>query len=160
MAKREDIQYVRYYAYGSAAVKTQPEQRRSVRTEAQPVPAAEPIPVPFSPVAVFGAAVAVVMLVLVLVGFVQLNRQNNEIQTMELYMSSLKSENYALNKEYQAGYDLEEIRKIAEAKGMIPMGLVPIEQVKHVTIHIPEPEVVVELPWYQQLWNDFLAMLE
>ena len=155
MAKREDIQYVRYYAYGSAAVKTQPEQRRSVRTEAQPVPAAEPILVPFSPVAVFGAAVAVVMLVLVLVGFVQLNRQNNEIQTMELYMSSLKSENYALNKEYQAGYDLEEIRTAAEA-----MGLVPIEQVKHVTIHIPEPEVVVELPWYQQLWNDFLAMLE
>ena len=155
MAKREDIQYVRYYAYGSAAVKTQPEQRRSVRTEAQPVPAAEPIPVPFSPVAVFGAAVAVVMLVLVLVGFVQLNRQNNEIQTMELYMSSLKSENYALNKEYQAGYDLEEIRTAAEA-----MGLVPIEQVKHVTIHIPEPEVVVELPWHQQLWNDFLAMLE
>lgn len=155
MAKREEIQYVRYYAYGSTAVKAQPEPRRSTRTEAQQVPEAEPIPVPFSPVAVFGAVVAVVMLVLVLVGFSQLNRLNSEIQTMELYMSSLKSENYALNKEYQAGYDLDEIRTAAEA-----MGLVPIDQVKHITIHIPEPEVVEELPWYQQLWNDFLAMLE
>lgn len=155
MAKREEIQYVRYYAYGSTAVKPQPEPRRRREAEAQPVAEAEPIVVPFSPVAVFGAVVAVVMLVLVLVGFVQLNRQNSEIQTMELYMSSLKSENYALNKEYHAGYDLDEIRTAAEA-----MGLVPIEQAKHIIIHIPEPEVVVELPWYQQVWNDFLAMLE
>ncbi len=155
MARKDEIQYVRYYAYGSTAVKAQPEQRRRPETEAQPVPRVEPIRVPFSPVAVFGAAVAVVMLVLVLVGFVQLNRLNNEIQNMELYMSSLKSENYALNKEYQAGYDLDEIRTAAEA-----MGLVPMEEVRHIAIHIPEPEVVEELPWYQELWNDFLAMLE
>ena len=155
MAKRDEIQYVRYYAYGSTAVKAQPEQRRSVRAEAQPVPKAEPIPVPFSPVAVFGAAVAVVMLVLVLVGFAQLNRVNREIQTMELYISSLNSENYALNKEYQAGYDLDEIRTAAES-----MGLVPIDEVQHITVHFPEPEVVEELPWYQQLWEDFLSMLE
>ena len=155
MAKREEIQYVRYYAYGSTAVKSQPEQRRRNEAEAQPVVKAEPIPVPFSPVAVFGAAVAVVMLVLVLVGFGQLNRQNRELQTMELYICSLKSENYALTKEYQAGYDLDEIRTAAES-----MGLVPMDQVKHITIHIPEPEVVEELPWYQQLWEDFLSMLE
>lgn len=155
MAKRDEIQYVRYYSYGSTAVKPQQEPRRHAKVESQPVPKADPIPVPFSPIAVFGTVVAVVMLLLVLVGFVQLNRQNNEIQTMELYISSLKSENYALNKEYQAGYDLEEIRTAAEA-----MGLVPVEQVRHVTIHIPEPENVVELPWYQQLWSDFLEMLE
>lgn len=155
MAKRDDIQYVRYYAYGSTAVKAQPEPRRRVEAEPQPVPKAEPIPVPFSPVAVFGAAVAVVMLVLVLVGFVQLNRVNNEIRTMELYISHLESENYALNKKYQAGYDLDEIKTAAEA-----MGLVAVEQVKHVTVRIPEPEVVVELPWYQQIWNDFLEMIE
>ena len=155
MAKRDEIQYVRYYAYGSTAVKTQPDSRRLVENEVQPVPEAEPIPVHFSPVAVFGAAVAVVMLVLVLVGFVQLNRLNTDIQNMELYISNLKSENYALNKEYQAGYDLEEIKTAAEA-----MGLVPVEQVRHVTVHIPEPEVVVELPWYQQIWKDFLEMIE
>lgn len=155
MAKRDEIQYVRYYAYGSTAVKTQPDSRRLVENEVQPVPEAESIPVHFSPVAVFGAAVAVVMLVLVLVGFVQLNRLNTDIQNMELYISNLKSENYALNKEYQAGYDLEEIKTAAEA-----MGLVPVEQVRHVTVHIPEPEVVVELPWYQQIWNDFLEMIE
>lgn len=155
MAKREEIQYVRYYAYGSTAVKAQPEQRRRTEAEAQPIPKAEPVPIPFSPVAVFGTTVAVVMLVLVLVGFGQLNSVNREIRNMELYIGSLKSENYALNKEYEAGYDLDEIQTAAEA-----MGLVPIDQVEHVTIHIPEPEVVVELPWYQQLWNDFLAMLE
>lgn len=155
MAKRDEIQYVRYYAYGSTAVKAQPGQRRRTEAENRPVPKAASTPILFSPVAVFGAAVAVVMLVLVLVGFVQLNRLNNEIQTMELYMSSLKSENYALNKEYQAGFDLDEIRTAAEA-----MGLVPIDQVEHVTIHIPEPEVVEELSWYQKLWNDFLSMIE
>ena len=155
MAKRDEVQYVRYYAYGSAAVKTQPESRRRVEEEVQPIPKAEPIPVPFSPVAVIGATVAVVMLLLVLVGFVQLNRVNDKIRGMELYISNLKSENYALNKEYQAGYDLEEIKTAAEA-----MGLVPMEQVRHVTVHIPEPEIVEELPWYQQIWNDFLSMIE
>lgn len=155
MAKREEIQYVRYYAYGSAAVKTQPESRRRAEAEVQPVSQTEPIPVPFSPVAVFGSAVAVVMLLLVLVGFVQLNRLNDDIRGMELYISNLKSEHYALNKEYQAGYDLDEIKTAAEA-----MGLVPVEQVRHVTVHIPEPEVVAELPWYQRIWNEFLSMIE
>lgn len=155
MAKREDIQYVRYYAYGSTAVKPQPELRPAVKEEVQPTAHAEPIQVPFSPVAVFGAAVAVVMILLVLVGFVQLNRVNDEIRGMELYISNLKSENYALNKEYHSGYDLDEIKTAAEA-----MGLVPVEQVRHVTVHIPEPEVVVELPWYQQIWNEFLSMIE
>ena len=154
MAKKDEIQYVRYYAYGSAATKLEePERRRRERPE--PKPRQERIPIPFDPVAIFGTEVAVVMLVCVLVGFAQVNHVNDEITAMEGYMGTLKAENYALQKTYDAGYDLEEVRTAAEA-----MGLVPIEQVRHITIAIPEPEVVEELPWWEEMWNEFVSMFE
>ena len=61
MAQKDEIQYVRYYAYGSAATKLEePERRR--RERPAPKPKAERIPIPFDPVAVFGTAVAVLLI--------------------------------------------------------------------------------------------------
>ena len=154
MAQKDEIQYVRYYAYGSAATKLEePERRR--RERPAPKPKAERIPIPFDPVAVFGTAVAVLLILCVIVGFVQVTRINSQITDTETYMSSLKAEHYALERIYENGYDLDEIKTAAEA-----MGLVPIEQVKHVTVTIPEPEVVEELPWWEEMWNDFVSMFE
>lgn len=155
MARRDQIQYVRYYAAGTAAHKIEQEPIRRKKAKPVPVPREERIAIPFDPVAVFGTAVAVVMIICVLIGFAQVNRVNGDIARMETYMSTLRSERYGLQKEYDAGYNLAEIRTAAEA-----MGLVPIEQVRHITIQIPEPEVATELPWWQELWNSFTALFE
>lgn len=155
MARKEQIQYVRYYAAGTAAHKIQQEPVRRKKAKPAPIPREECIAIPFDPVAVFGTAVAVVMIICVLIGFAQVNRVNDDIARMESYMGTLRSEHYGLQKEYDAGYNLAEIQTAAEA-----MGLVPIEQVRHITIRLPEPEVVEELPWWQELWNGFTALFE
>ena len=155
MAKRDEIQYVRYYAVGSAARKLEPEPRRQAKEQAAPKPKAERIPIYFDRVAVFGTALAVVMLVFVLIGFGRVNRLNQQIADMETCYAALKAENYAQQKTYDNHVDLEDVRAAAEA-----MGLVPLEQVQHITVHIPQPETPEELPWWQELWNDWVALFE
>lgn len=155
MARKDEIQYVRYYAVGTAARKLEPEQEQRRKARPAAKPKEERIPIPFDLVAVFGTAVAVVMILCVLVGFAQVNRVNDQIAAMEQHISALKNENYVLQKEYESSYDLEQIRIAAEA-----MGLVPIEQVQHITIHIPEPDPAAELSWWEEMWNDFKGMFE
>ena len=155
MARKEEIQYVRYYATGSTALKLDPEPKRKERVRPAPKPVEERIAIPFDPVAVFGTAVALVMILCVIIGFVQLNQMNDRVAQAQMDLSTLKHEHYELEKNYANGYDLDEVRDAAAA-----MGLVPMDQVKQITIHIPEPEVVEELPWWQEMWNEFKAMFE
>lgn len=58
---------------------------------------------------------------------------------------SLQNENTKLTQEYEAGYDLEDIRTKALAIGMIPK-----DQVQVVTIHPVVPEVEEE----PSLWEN------
>ncbi|MBR2048404.1 MAG: hypothetical protein IJ960_07365 [Oscillospiraceae bacterium] len=154
MADRERIEYVRYYAPGSEALKVDPKPRRE-RTQPKPQVRQEPTVIPFDPVAVFGCVVAVALVVCVLFGFYRLNRMNNAIANAQNDLTTQKSLHYELETNYANGYDLEDIRAAAEA-----MGLVPMEQVQHITIRIPEPEPVEELPWWQEWWASLKAMFE
>ena len=88
-------------------------------------------------------------------GFFQINGLNDQISDMERQISTLKSQQYALQKQYNAEIDLEEIRQTAEA-----MGMVPVDSVRHVTITIPQPVEEPELSWWQELWLEFKAMFE
>ena len=63
---------------------------------------------------------------------------------MDAYVQSLRQENEALQKEYDAGYDLENVKQTAQALGMVPM-----EQVKQVTIHVEAPQQVQPSRWEQ-----------
>ena len=155
MAKRSDIQYVRYYAPGSEALKLDPQPERRKKTWTAPVPVEERKVIHFDPVAIFGTAVAVLMAVCLVIGFVQLNHMNDRIAQAQTDLSALKSQHYELEKNYNNGYDLNEVRDAAAA-----MGLVPMDQVQHITIHLPEQEVVEELPWWQEQWLEFKAMFE
>lgn len=154
MAQKEPIQYVRYYAYGTAAHAIQQEQPRR-KPRPAPKPQAQRIAIPIDPVAVVGTAVAVAMLLCVIVGFVQVNQTNRALTETQNAISELRSEGYVLERKYENGYDLEEVRIAAEA-----MGLVPKDQVRHITVSIPEPVVEQPLPWWQKLWNDFLFLFE
>lgn len=155
MAGKNRAEYVRYYAAGTAAHKIEQKPRRRTAEQVVPKPKTEPVAIPFDPVAVFGTTVAIVMVLCVLIGFLQINHVNDEIAAMEQTISELKSQQYTLQKQYNSKVDLEDIRVTAEA-----MGLVPIREVRHITISIPEPEVVEELPWWEEMWNDFKAMFE
>lgn len=157
MAKRDEIQYVRYYAVGSTARKLEPKRqpRRRAAEQAAPKPEEQRIPIYFDRTAVLGTALAVVMLLCVVFGFGRVNRLNQQIADMEAHIAGLRAENYGYQKDYANGVDLDDVRAAAEA-----MGLVPMEQVRHITVHIPQPEEPQELPWWQELWNDWIAMFE
>lgn len=152
MARSNDVQYVRFYSYGSAAEKvelpvkekkkiTLPKpQLENVRREIQKMDA----------LALTGIAVAVVMMVCMLIGLVQVSIADAELQRTQLMVAQLEAEHDRLKTEYEHGYDLAEIRISAEA-----MGLVPVEEVRHVTVKVPEAVVVEEPTWWDQWLQDF-----
>ena len=150
MARSNEVQYIRYYSPGSAAEKV--ELPRIPRK--QPKPKAAPAQKQTAPVvrvdglAAIGIVVAAVMLLCMLMGCVQVYNLNRQIQDLEVYVSQLELRQESLEADYAHGYDLEEIRQAAES-----MGLVPKDQVQHVTIHIPETETVVEISWWDTVLN-------
>ena len=154
MARNGKIEYIRFYTQDNLARNLEPEEPRRPRRP-RPQPREKRIPIPFDPVAVFGISVALVMILCVIVGFFQMNGLNDQISDMERQISTLKSQQYALQKQYNAEIDLEEIRQTAEA-----MGMVPVDSVRHVTITIPQPVEEPELSWWQELWLEFKAMFE
>ena len=66
------------------------------------------------PVAIFGIAVAAVMLVLMAVGVNRLFERQAEVSVSTQYLEQLKAENLELKDTYAAGYDLEEIKEIVK----------------------------------------------
>ena len=153
MARSNDIQYIRYYTPGSAAEKV--ELPKIVKK--QPKPKAEKAKTPVLQVdglAAVGIVVAAVMLLCMLMGFIQVCAINRQVQDLEVYISQLEVQQDQLKTEYEHGYELDEIRLAAQS-----MRLVPVEQVQHITISVPETEEVVELTWWESILDsikDFL----
>ena len=107
------------------------------------------ITIKFDPLAVMGTIVAMVMIVCVMIGCVQVNRVNEQIAQTEVLLSGLKAEYSILQNEYEHGYDIEEIRTAALAMGMIPR-----DQAEHVTVNVSLPEEIPELTWWENLVHD------
>lgn len=152
MARRKDIQYVRFYTAGTAAPRVERREEQQVINH----PAAKPakrIPLAFDPVAVIGTAVAVVMLLCVLVGFAQNNHAASQVQEMETYISGLKAQNSILQAEYEHGYDLNEVRVTATSLGMIPRA-----EAQHITVPTPTPVEEETTTWWEEFVADFMAL--
>jgi cell division protein FtsB len=150
MARQPDIQYVSYYTGGSAArkIELQPDkkknkaalpQRPRTRREKKTV-------IHVDPISVLAVLVAGFLLITMVVGMLRLGEVNAEVEAMDGYVTQLQQENVALRQEYEAGYDLKDVEQKA-----LEMGLVPIEQVEHVTIEIPEAPVEVELTFWEKV---------
>jgi len=105
------------------------------------------------PVALMGIAVAVVMLVVMVMGALQLKNDWAEYDRVSNYVSHLKQKNATLTREYQEGYDVADIRIKATAMGLVPKGEV---ETMTVDVHIPEPEP--EISRVQEI-KDFLEGL-
>ena len=140
MNQKPKIQYVgQFYVHGSEARKLQlQEEKRQAKTKLPlaRIKAIEKIYV--DPVALVGIAVAVMMLVTMVLGAIQLKRDWDQYEQVAAYVSELKKENARMNHLYRSSYDLEDIKTKA-----VSMGMVPKSELKTmaVTVTIPAPEV-------------------
>lgn len=147
MAQRMDIQYIRLYTDGSAALKLEPAvsqnkpnlNRRPYKVKCKKIYV--------DPVAILSIAVAVCMLVMMCVGFAQLGQAKKQVAVMEAYVDRLQAENERLTMQYQEGYNLEEVRQTA-----LEMNMIPAEQAQYVLIEIPaEPEQPTQVSLWERL---------
>lgn len=132
MARHPEIQYVRFYTDGSAARKVAPVA--PIKTIKLPkIKKFRKITLHIDPVALGGIVMAAVMLVLMVVGVAQLSNVRSELQTMSAYVETLQEENTSLKNEFAQDCDLEEVQRTALA-----LGLVPKDEVRHVSIRVPD----------------------
>ncbi len=147
MAQRLDVQYIRLYTDGSAALKLEsavPQPKTAAHKKPHKV---KRVKIFVDPVALLSIAVAVCMLVLMTVGFVQLHQARSQVDVMENYVERLETKNAQLSGEYKSGYDLEQIRQAA-----LEMQMIPAEQAAHVNILIPaEPEQVEQITLWERI---------
>ena len=130
-----NVQYVQFPTEGSSARKVMPALRTKLATLPTPQPKSKKRKVVYvDPVATLGIVVAVAMLIVMCFGVVQLMVERHETKVMEEYLVTLSQRNNALEAEYTAGYNLQEVERTALALGMVPQ-----EQVPHRVIHVVDP---------------------
>lgn len=155
MARKSDIEYIRYYTDGSAARKFEPVILPQKKKTSQPKRRSVPVKkIVVDPTAVVSIAVAAVLLVMMLISFSQLNAVQAEQKRMEQYIQQLEQENQILEDNYHAGYDLEQIEKTA-----IALGMVPKDTLQRITIHVDPIVEEVELTLWQRIAAFFTGLI-
>ena len=130
MAQRVDVQYIQFYSPDSTARRVMP----TTTPVLHPTRTATKIKVKriyVDPIAALGIVVAACMLIMMAVGFSRLQAAKEKSAVMAEYVESLEVQNQQLQAEYADSYDLEEVRKTAQALGMIPAG-----EAKHTVVTI------------------------
>ena len=144
MARKFNDRYVRFYTYGSTAAKLEQERRASLPKYQKP---AKRKPIPFDPVAFFGSAVAVLLAVLMVVGFWQVAHTTAQVHELQTRITGLEMEREMLVERYESGYDLNEIRVAA-----VSMGMVSAEDATHIRVEIPAQVIeVTQVNWWESV---------
>ncbi len=140
MNQKPKIQYVgQFYVHGSEARAIQLQEEKKQAKTRLPLARIQQIEkIYVDPVALVGIAVAVVMLVTMVLGAVQIKRDWDHYEQVSAYVSELKRENARMNHAYRASYDLEDIKSKALAMGMVPKSEL---KTMAVSVTVPEPEV-------------------
>ena len=148
MAQKVDVRYVSFYTGGSAAKKIAPVQ--PLKTIKLPrIKKFKRITLHIDPVATAGIVMAAVLMILLCVGVTQLQSARRETVQLAAYVDTLQTENAALRAEFDAGYDLETVEKTALALGMVPM-----DEVQHITIDMPQVQMEQPEPGtWQRVWT-------
>ncbi|MBQ4549608.1 MAG: hypothetical protein IJA49_00735 [Oscillospiraceae bacterium] len=145
MARNTTERYVRYYTFGSTAAKLDRQERKAALPKYKTPEKRKPIPV--DPIALVGSAVAVLLAILMLVGFAQTAHTSAQVRKLETQVMTLELEQEQLRQKYENGYNLEEVRVAAESMGMIPM-----EDAIHVRVELPAESVQIEtLSWWDSV---------
>ena len=145
MARKYNDRYVRFYTFGSTAVKVEDPRRTASLPKDQKPQKRKPIP--FDPIAFAGNVVAIFMAVLMIVGFCQVAAANAQVRELETQLTGLQQQEQMLEEVYYGSFDLEQIRVAAES-----MGMIPAEEAVHVQIQVPTqiPEVQ-RVSWWDSL---------
>ena len=154
MARKPDVQYIRYYTDGSAARQLEPKLPR----KRNPLPQVQPQQrkvIPIQPVAIGGIVLAALLLIMMTVGCLQLRAAQAQKAAMEKYVQDLTYHNGRLNYTYQKDLDLDEIEKAALALGMIPE-----EEARHITISVPMEEAAPQSMEQLSFWDRFTVFLQ
>ncbi len=148
MIPKPEIQYVgQFYVHGSEARKLELLQRREEKTAKTSLPLERLRKIEkiyLDPTALAAMAVAVIMLVTMVMGGLQLEQDWKEYRALSQHVSELNRENARLTRELRSSYDLEEVRIKA-----VGIGLVPVEQVPVKTVAVTVPEAVEEPGWLE-----------
>ena len=111
MARKYTERYVRFYTVGSAAAKLDTVERKAALPEYKTPEKRKPIPV--DPIALVGSAVAVLLAVLMLVGFAQVAHTSAQVKKLQTQVMTLELEQEQLRQKYENGYDLEKAGEMA-----------------------------------------------
>ena len=145
MARKTTERYVRYYTFGSTAAKLDRRERKAALPKYKTPEKRKPIAV--DPIALVGSAVAVLLAVLMLVGFAQVAHTSAQVKKLQTQVITLELEQEQLRQKYENGYDLEEVRAAAES-----MGMIPAEEAIHVRVELPGQTVQIEhLSWWDSV---------
>ena len=149
---RHNIEYIQqYYSHGSEAkvIEFKPVYQEEAKPE---LPKQEKTPVTticIDPVAFCGIMVAVVMLVVMIAGVIQLNVVSQDHAVMEHYVRQLREENVLMSQQYAAGYDLDDIANTAHSLGMIPASEAQTITIRvQVPLREPEPTWLDHVAWF------------
>ena len=139
MNQKPKIQYVgQFYVHGSEARQLQlQEQKRQAKTKLPLARIQKIEKIYVDPVALAGIVVAVVMLVTMVLGAIQIKRDWEQYEQVSAYVSELKKENARKNHAYRLSYDLKDIESKALAMGLVPKSEL---QTATVVVTVPEPE--------------------
>ena len=150
MARYPDVQYINAFVSGSMAYQCAPAPKRKKVTLPKQKKKNK-IVISVDPAALVGIALAFVCMIMLVGGFMRLQDAKAETAQLESYIADLKTENKQLQDTYDAGYDLEEVEKIA-----IAIGMVPKTEVTTVTIDTP---ITLEEPEEPTGWEAFWSFL-
>lgn len=134
MARKPDVQYIRFYTDGSAA-RALDLRKPANRTTLPKVRKNRVTVIRLDPLAMAGILVSAVMLVLMAVSCFRLIDLQQQTDRMDVYVDTLKEENARLEDTYRAGYDLKDVEEKALA-----LGLIPEEEAQRITVSVTVPE--------------------
>ncbi len=152
MEKKKDVRYINTYISGSSAywLDTAP-KKQSVKLPKMKKRKQKYLYLHVDPLAAIGVVTALVLLVMMLASLGQLQAIRQETAELESYVATLQQDNADLERTYAAGYDLEEIEKIALA-----MGMIPAEEATTIQMEVIVPEMPTESV---SLWESFCSFL-
>jgi hypothetical protein len=146
VARKPEIQYIRYYTDGSAA--RQPEPHVPKKTPPRPRKKKQPKYVlKVQPLAVCGVLISLVLALMLILSLSEMFAAQEQAQQMQAYVNSLERKNREDEEEYYRGLDMEAIERAARALGMVPES-----EVTHITVSIPQqtPQQKAEITFWEQ----------
>lgn len=150
MERRPEIRYINANVCGTSAYQLDMEPVRKKRVKLPKAQRKKKLVVYLDPFALLGILTAGIMMVMLIVGAVRLQDSRNEVHTLENYVHSLQQENLQLQDTYLSSFDLEEIKQIATA-----MGMVPSSEVTQISMDVVLPPAETE----PTAWENFCAFL-